>query len=336
MPTDLWNGAVRIGGCGLIVAAGAIPVAIAARIIARKQGEPLLPKPKRWPVPWTGFELLFLFPFAALAPMSVVDPLLAGGFYQTIYGADAPEASWHPMRPLWAALFFIPFLAACLVLLRTVLYPEWKSAANAKVIPARTALGVEAWFVIHPPVWIVFFIVSALFAILSLAPDEHPLEKSFGEGRPPIDQVLLLVQASVLTPFLEELLFRGLLLPWILGRKYRIALIMGVAVVLAFPLALERGGGEMIIGPAVFALVLLAGWLVLSRRVSSKRRSFGAVYASSSLFAVVHSNIWPTPIPLFVLGLGLGWLALRTRGFLASMIVHGLFNAVSVLFVLRT
>ena len=38
---------------------------------------------------------------------------------------------------------------------------------------------------------------------------------------------------------------------------------------------------------------------------------------------------------LFVLGLGLGWLAVWTRGLLVPVLVHGLFNGVSVLFVLR-
>jgi len=49
----------------------------------------------------------------------------------------------------------------------------------------------------------------------------------------------------------------------------------------------------------------------------------------------VHSSVWPSPIPLFVLGLGLGWLAMRTRGVFVPVIVHGLFNAVSAVFVLR-
>jgi membrane protease YdiL (CAAX protease family) len=88
-------------------------------------------------------------------------------------------------------------------------------------------------------------------------------------------------------------------------------------------------------GPVLFALGLVAGWLVL-RQATRNRRTVGSVYASASLFAVVHSAVWPSPIPLFILGLGLGWLAVRTRGPLAPAIVHGLFNVVSVLFVLRT
>ena len=37
----------------------------------------------------------------------------------------------------------------------------------------------------------------------------------------------------------------------------------------------------------------------------------------------------------FVLGLGLGWLAVRTNWLVVPVVVHALFNAVSVAFVLR-
>jgi membrane protease YdiL (CAAX protease family) len=43
---------------------------------------------------------------------------------------------------------------------------------------------------------------------------------------------------------------------------------------------------------------------------------------------------WPNPVPLFVLGLGLGWLAVRTNGVLVPILVHALFNAVSAVFLL--
>ena len=42
------------------------------------------------------------------------------------------------------------------------------------------------------------------------------------------------------------------------------------------------------------------------------------------------SAVWPTPIPLFGLGLGLGWLAYRTRRLVAPVTLHVLFNAVGV------
>jgi membrane protease YdiL (CAAX protease family) len=53
------------------------------------------------------------------------------------------------------------------------------------------------------------------------------------------------------------------------------------------------------------------------------------VYATALLFAACHAGAWPSPIALFVLGLGLGWLALRTRSLTGPLFVHALFNAVA-------
>jgi membrane protease YdiL (CAAX protease family) len=55
-----------------------------------------------------------------------------------------------------------------------------------------------------------------------------------------------------------------------------------------------------------------------------------AVYASSALFALIHPA-WPSPIPLFVFGLGLGWLAYRTRSLVGPMVMHALFNTIGCL-----
>jgi len=59
-----------------------------------------------------------------------------------------------------------------------------------------------------------------------------------------------------------------------------------------------------------------------------------AVLASSALFAAVHANVWPSPVPLVVLAVGLGYLYLRTRTLIGPVVVHGLFNAVSAVYLL--
>ncbi|HEX3314741.1 MAG TPA: CPBP family intramembrane glutamic endopeptidase [Gemmataceae bacterium] len=63
-------------------------------------------------------------------------------------------------------------------------------------------------------------------------------------------------------------------------------------------------------------------WKVLCARWS--------IVGTAMFFALVH-NAWPTPIPLFFLGLVLGWLAFRTQSLVPSIVVHGLFNLVSYL-----
>jgi membrane protease YdiL (CAAX protease family) len=41
--------------------------------------------------------------------------------------------------------------------------------------------------------------------------------------------------------------------------------------------------------------------------------------------------VWPTPVALFVLALGLGALAYRTQSLVGPVVLHGLFNGFNCL-----
>jgi membrane protease YdiL (CAAX protease family) len=91
----------------------------------------------------------------------------------------------------------------------------------------------------------------------------------------------------------------------------------------------------------VFFLALLPIDLLLPRLNRLRRRlrirsaqHARAVWAGSALFAAFHAQVWPSPVPLFVLALGLGYLYLRTRTLIGPVVVHGLFNAVSAVYLL--
>lgn len=336
MPADLWTDAARMIGCGLLVAAIAVPLGLAARFVAKKRGQSLLLRPRPWSVPWSGFELFILFPFAMAGAGSIVGPLLsASGFYPAVYGPDATAQMWEPMRPLWSAIIFAPLFVGFVWLLARVAYPNWRPTAPAPT--ARTAAAVGTWLILHPIVAAVHFAAIACLLALRWPPDRHPLEEIFRGGRPAVDQVLFAVEASIAAPLREELLFRGALLAWLLGRNHRAPLTLFLAAAFGLVLSLQSvdGQNELRYGPAIFSLFLLAGGLLHRVLRRKHRRTESAIIASAAFFALVHNSVWPSPIPLFVLGLGLGWLAVRTRGILAPVIVHGLFNAVSVVFVLR-
>jgi membrane protease YdiL (CAAX protease family) len=217
------------------------------------------------------------------------------------------------------------------------------------------ALATLAWAVLTPIVLLVHTAVNFFFTQFEWAVVDHPLSR-LSAARPGLDQVLFFFQASVAAPLVEEVLFRGVLLSWLVGGRSLLDRVPGAGVIrlhrpapdrrvwpvlaIGIVMAVATTREELSLltptrGAVIFALILMLGWLGL-RLVVRKKRTVGAVYASAALFAVVHSEVWPSPIPLFVLGLGLGWLALRTRGVLVPAIVHGLFNAVSVLFVLRS
>jgi membrane protease YdiL (CAAX protease family) len=59
-----------------------------------------------------------------------------------------------------------------------------------------------------------------------------------------------------------------------------------------------------------------------------------AVYTSAALFASMHS--WPDMVPLFFLGLLLGWVAYRTQSLVAPIMLHMLFNTVGCIHLVMT
>ena len=73
--------------------------------------------------------------------------------------------------------------------------------------------------------------------------------------------------------------------------------------------------------------------LVCSREANAMNQA-GAIYATSLLFAAAHSFAWPTPISLFVLALGLGYLVFRTQSIIGSITLHAFFNSISVVVLL--
>ena len=163
-----------------------------------------------------------------------------------------------------------------------------------------------------------------------VAPDVHPLAVI---GTYPNLSLVFLLSACVATPVAEELVVRGVLLPWAARGLMR-------SLVLFLPAALlcMLGSHGVRLGPVTFFGVLILGfWAFLQfgpTRAGTRAR-YASVYATSVLFATAHTSVWPTPVPLFFFSLVLGTVAVRTGGVGASILVHGLLNAVSATYVLR-
>ncbi len=330
---------------GLLVAAIAVPVCAIAFLL-RPKGEPLLQPWKPVRAPWIGLHVAIAFVFVSFfAPVFTLDLLTKSGFYQQVYGPEFPPPKElaeqdlikeaNALRMLWASVFATPLQIAALVLAARLLYPRWRLPRHGSVA-SKVCVAVLAWLAITPVVLLLHTAVNAISTQLGAPPESHPLAKL--GNRPLRDQLLLMVEVCLGAPLREEFVLRGVLLWWCVRRtqffgsapwqrNLRPLIVMLFAVL--FAVLSER------LAAVVFAAVLLLGFAVLwkVKRVGARRSR--AIYASATLFALMHS-VWPSPIPLFVLGLALGWLAVRTNGVLVPVIVHGLFNAVSGVFVLRS
>jgi membrane protease YdiL (CAAX protease family) len=126
---------------------------------------------------------------------------------------------------------------------------------------------------------------------------------------------------------------------WLFSVGYRaVAIGLGATPPISAGVDLTRMFGSGVFGAVMtIALVAVVGPLLeelLLRGVvvGAVARRFGvwpAILACSLAFALLHASLWSL-LPLTVLGVGLGWLAARSRSLWPAVVAHILYNAVLV------
>ena len=241
------------------------------------------------PVPWSGFEVVVAFLVVSLVlPVAALEILNASGFYQQVYGPDfptpkaagvEPEAAKEAstLRILWAGLVALPVVLGLLWAARHTFYPTWKPVRSGSTA-GKVWLAVVGWLALTPVVLAFNAAVNAVSQQFDVTPETHALAKL--GGRPLMDQVLFAMEACVGAPLREEIVFRGIILFWCVGRMKlpgagvtpvtaaRPWLVMSAA--LAFAVLLGEGRPA----PIVFTGLLTVGLGVLWRhtRTGARRR----------------------------------------------------------------
>jgi membrane protease YdiL (CAAX protease family) len=203
-------------------------------------------------------------------------------------------------------------------------------------------LGIFAVFCLTPLVMGCFFTITDLMQKLNLKPEEHPLTE-LGRSHPgPIDWLLMTLNAAVAAPMIEELLARGLFQRWLTTRNHGWEMAIYTALILSLLPQLLRIQDAILahvsllglikqLPTTFFVLATVPPFLVVRRYVPSLTVS--AVYGSSLAFAAAHAAVWPSPVPLFVLAIGLGMLAYRTQSLIPSIVAHSLFNVFNLILI---
>jgi membrane protease YdiL (CAAX protease family) len=223
---------------------------------------------------------------------------VAAGFRDLIAGAT--RGAGDPMIVLW--------LTAIINLLTIVLVPL-VIRATAPISLDDLGLARSSDWVrdARTAIWLLLVLLPLIYGVMALltrfiTPREHPvLETIRGDGSSPGTIWLTFVSAVLAAPVAEELLFRGVLLGWLTS------------------LALE---GEARRGTWTHG------------RPAPPRALWIPNLVASWLFAALHTPQWPAPIPLFLLSLGLGWLAQRSGRLGGPILAHMAFNGLSTLMLL--
>jgi len=316
----------------VVLATAMLAVVIFAGLVGWKnRGQGLFPARRRLWVPWELGDILIAWVAINAGPLVFFAILTYTGFFRWWYGEDLTTEN-NPTKgnlfllqrcSLWAMCFAMPFsLSVVLGWLRMRGIGLWQLGLTKWRLGNNLASGCLAAIVLTPTVLAVNYFMNMFYlSILQTEPGKHAyMELANQVGS--LELVWLVLGAVVSAPLLEELFFRGLLLPWMAERWWSPALAWSVSLLVA---GFTGKGWHPVIFAAVAGLPMLAGLV----RKKTEYSPIFAIYGSSLLFAVAHSHVWPSPVPLLLLGCGLGYLRDRTRSLVAPVVLHSLFNAVS-------
>ena len=314
----------------------------------------------RQAVPWSGLEVLAVAFTGLLLPWLLYQLFFYSGWYRWFYGPDFfqqpfpepfPPPARHPapgyaQLMLWAGCAALPFQVAHTFLLL------WASSGTRPGDVGLTRNNLEKSLMIG--LWSALVLVPSVYGVQWVLLEAHQVGELAHSG-PSLHRVGQGVALSGGVGFAcvcrrrrrsgvgrKSLLFRGLVQRWVMSRPYGGWAALGLALVWTLAVKLDRlnvllgelmvsgTGGRDLFGELLPLLVLLGLMLVYSALLEKREQTAG-LFATAVLFAWVHVRVWPSPIPLLLLALGLGWLARQTRNLAGPMLVHALFNSVACL-----
>jgi membrane protease YdiL (CAAX protease family) len=330
-----------LAACLAFLLAGFLAVIWTRWLLRTGRSSWLLPPQRRRAVPWKGDELLLLLFLAVLIVPALVEAVLQGSHLFPInkdLETNAPQLI-EVRRLVWTAVLAWPLqLAILLGGLRGISGTRfYQLGLFGKRLGKNLILGGLSLCALYPLIWMVNEGLTRIWQHWVGPAVPHPLAR-LGQAQPSaLEWCLIAFSALVSAPILEELVLRGILQPWFASRRERAPLAMFVTLSWAFFCSrgpLSRVGQDQLVellialAPVWFVLAMFPGFEILRRFWPFSPAA--SIYSTALLFGVAHAAVWPTPVAMFLFGLGLGLLAYRTQSLVPAIVAHSLFNGVAV------
>jgi membrane protease YdiL (CAAX protease family) len=287
--------------------------------------ERLLAYEPRRPVPWDGFDVLAAIAIFIIAQFACLS--LAVNLFDATWPQDRKHAS-----PQFELAAFTGNLAASVVTLCGCLaLLKFRAGAtltdlgfDLRKVPHDLKTGLVAFVAAAP---VVYGIQVVLVQVIGIKYD-HPLINAVEDRPSGLIVWIAVISAVVVAPILEEFLFRVLLQGWLEKLQLRRSKAVANLFTELPPVPSPEG---TLLAPAESAIAPDGKDLEIAGEPPKYSLITAPVLISSTLFALVHWGQGAAPIPLFFLGLVLGYLYQQTHRALPSITVHMLLNGVSML-----
>jgi membrane protease YdiL (CAAX protease family) len=304
--------------------------------------------------PWGGLEVLAILfitqivwsvlLFAAIEKTKALDQFYGPGFSEAYRLDKEPEdpGLTRSRVSLWVSVLTFPLNFATILLIPMLVHKVqfYQLGLSRYRWNRNLAAGTLFFVAITPPVYAVNYIADRfLTEVNQKRPTRHPFDEITQHANSKAEWILIGFAVLVVAPVFEELFFRGILQGWLSKKTwgglgaFLLALFLSILIPWNnIQSALNNHDWANLVKqlqPLGFVLAIGPALLIFPKLGNPKNT--GAIFGSSLLFAIAHASVWPSPIPLFFLGLGLGWLAHRSQSLVGSIIVHSLFNLVGFL-----
>jgi membrane protease YdiL (CAAX protease family) len=295
---------------------------------------PILAYVPRRPVPWGPIAAALVVLYVLTAIGSAVTPHIPEENTSELRTDDAGKPSlngddsWSMVENLAASAIVQMFIVSGFAITIAIFY---KATARDLGLPENSndlrrdiLVGAVACLAALAPVHIVQILLR-FFLNMQQGESGHPLVEMIKESRHSgMVMILAAFTAVVVAPFVEEIAFRLLLQGWLekwedehLGWRGNVRP-TGAADNEAAALDTITRTNETVASdpPPLSVGGLPHGW--------------PPILASSLLFGMAHIGYGPEPVPLFLLGLFLGYVYQRTHRLAPGIVCHALFNFFTV------
>jgi membrane protease YdiL (CAAX protease family) len=335
MPQESLDPALYIFAVGTIL----LSIGACVNVLHMRRKGALVPYEPRRPVPWGAVGCI-------LAMIILLNAGYAALHDATFVDGSRSSHSLEPLRLIVGMieeLFIVGGLVLVIAVFTKATLRDFGLPTNIRQFVRDVSIGAAACLVALAPVHI-----SQIALMTVFFPDMksgHPLIKMVMDA-PPDPWILLLtgLAAVVVAPICEEIAFRLLLQGWLerwtdgrLGwRRNATNEMPSVPVNSTDDETIAASDKPLPSNPMSFEVSEPSFEAdPPSRGIAGLSYGWFPIIASSVAFGLAHLGYGPEPVPLFLLGLVLGYIYQRTHRIIPSIVAHALFNLFTMIILWR-